>query len=135
MRDKTVDLLNITELLQSISTFIDIHACQNYTLIKSQYADIFKKIRYDDWICFDFHNINQTWGNTSRGWQTIGGSAMSSGFTVIIEHKQSNSAWIFYNGKLAYICVMDENYQKYQSNLSALPGKESAYDKLTLINV
>ena len=130
-----VDLLSITELLQSISTFNDIHACQNYTLIKPEYAEIFKKIRYDDWLSYNFHNINQIWGNTSRGWQTIGGSAMSSGFTVIIEHNQSNSAWIFYNGKLAYICEMDEKYEKYEGNLNKLPGKNSAFTELTLINV
>ena len=129
------DISTISEMLQTVDTFNDIHACQNYTLIKSQYAIDFKKISYNEWLCYNIHIVNQTWGNTSGGWEGIGGSAMTTRFTVIIEHDLSDSAWIFYSGKLAYVCVMDDSYEKYKGNLQHLPGKSSAIHKLTLINV
>ena len=129
------NISSISDMLQSVNTFNDIHACQNYTLIESQYAIGFKKISYNEWLCYNVYIVNQTWGNTSGGWEGIGGSAIIAQYTIILEHNLSNSAWIFYSGKLAYICVMDDLYEKYKANLQHLPGKQSAIQKLTLINV
>jgi hypothetical protein len=86
------------------------------------------------WTEINFHLIKQTWGNTSGGWQGIGGSAMTSTYTVIIENNWYGFACIYYNGKLAYICEMDEKYQEHMKNgYRSLPGCGSCREKLTVL--
>jgi hypothetical protein len=129
------NISTISDMLQAINIFNDIHACQNYTLIKPEHAINFKKISYEMWLSYNIHIVSQTWENTSGGWQSIGGAAMTTQFTIIIEHIFSNSVWVFYSGKLAYICTMDSLYNKYKGQLEHLPGKSNAIKNLTLINV
>lgn len=86
------------------------------------------------WRNIDLHVISQTWGNTSYGWQTIGGSAMSANYTTIIENKWYELAFIYYGGKLAYICEMDDRYNQYKHNgYRGLPGHMDCGRNLTTL--
>jgi hypothetical protein len=86
------------------------------------------------WHEINLHVVKQTWGNTSGGWQGIGGSAMTSTYTVIIENDWYDFACIYYNGKLAYVCEMDDKYKEHVTNgYRTLPGCGSCREKLTVL--
>ena len=86
------------------------------------------------WHEIDFHVVKQEWGNTSGGWGGIGGAAMTSQYTVIIENYWFGFVCIYYQGKLAYICEMDSKYQEYMGKgYGSLPGIEDCRKKLTVI--
>lgn len=92
----------------------------NESIVKREKDSWLKDSEIDMWNDVDIHIIKQTWGNTSCGWEGIGGAAMSSSYTTVIENYNYKFACIFYGGKLAYICKMDEAYKKL--NRSSLPG-------------
>jgi hypothetical protein len=86
------------------------------------------------WYEINLHVVKQTWGNTSGGWQGMGGSAMTSTYTVIIENNWYDFACIYYSGKLAYICEMDDQYKEHVTNgYRTLPGCGECRKKLTVI--
>jgi hypothetical protein len=86
------------------------------------------------WNEIDFHVVKQEWGNTSGGWGGIGGAAMTSQYTVIIENYWFGFVCVYYQGKLAYICEMDSKYQEYMGKgYGSLPGIEDCRKKLTII--
>ena len=86
------------------------------------------------WNEIDFHVVKQEWGNTSGGWGGIGGAAMTSQYTVIIENYWFGFVCVYYHGKLAYICEMDSKYQEYMGKgYGSLPGIEDCRKKLTVI--
>lgn len=89
---------------------------------------------WQTWKQVNVHIITQSWGNTSGGWETIGGSAFISDFTYIIENPRYNIACIYYGNKLAYVCEMNENYKKYSDNgYRNLPGMGTCSKTLTVI--
>jgi hypothetical protein len=83
------------------------------------------------WNDINVHIVKQTWGNTSCGWEGIGGAAMSSSYTTVIENYNYKFACIFYGKQLAYICKMDEAYRKLDR--SSLPGMLSCKRVLDVI--
>ena len=106
----------------------------NEKVVKREDSTWMTQEEYKYWKEINFHMIKQTWGNTSGGWQGIGGSAMTSAYTVIIENDWYGFACIYYNGKLAYICETDEKYTNYmRKNYRALPGHGDCREKLTVI--
>lgn len=89
---------------------------------------------FREWCEVDLHLISQMWGNTSGGWQGIGGSAMTNAYTTILENKWFNLSFVYYSGKLAYICEMDEKYLSCkEKNYRSLPGYNTCTEKLTVI--
>ena len=106
----------------------------NEKVVKRETPTHMTQEEYKYWKEINFHMIKQTWGNTSGGWQGIGGSAMTSSYTVIIENGWYGFACIFYNGELAYICEMDEKYTNYMSKeYRGLPGHGNCREKLTVL--
>jgi len=95
-----------------------------YDRMRKMWDDRLKNVSVSTWCKIDLHIINQLWGNTSRGWEGIGGSAMSESYTVVIENSITRLAFIYYDGKLAYICVMDESYVGYRTSkrVVSVPG-------------
>lgn len=95
-----------------------------------------KNIDYDyllHWNDFNLNVIKQSWGNTSGGWEGIGGSAMTDSYTVIIENNYTGAIFVFYGGKLAYIAKDNEELKKYKSvGFINLPGIKSAKSNLEL---
>lgn len=86
------------------------------------------------WENISLHVVPQMWGNTSGGRQNIGGAAMTEAYTTIIENKY-NLAFIFYYGKISYICVMDETYKELKDNGFRLPGNKDCVHKLEVLYV
>ena len=106
----------------------------NEKVVKRETSTQMTREEYNYWKEINFHMVKQTWGNTSGGWQGIGGSAMTSAYTVIIENDWYGFACIYYNGKLAYICEMDEKYTDYMSKeYRRLPGHGDCREKLTVL--
>lgn len=74
------------------------------------------------------------WGNTSGGWGTIGGTAMTNQYTTIIENDMFALAAIYYNGQLAYICQIDNKWKEFaEKGFRYLPGMNDCANKLTVI--
>lgn len=101
------------EFLSAVNSYNDL----SYTITQmgGDYKDILKEYFKDHtnhWSFADFHIIQTTWGNTSGGWQGIGGAAMTTNYTVVIENKMMSAAFIYFGGKLAYICKIDEKYNR-----------------------
>lgn len=49
----------------------------------------FDQACYQVWQNIDFHYVQQMWSNTSCGWESMGGSAMSSAYTTVIVNYSS----------------------------------------------
>src|SRR5688572_3690019 len=78
---------------------------------------------YSTWKHCNIHIVNQMWSNTSGGWQTMGGSAMTNVYTTVIENRFLGVAFIYYDGRLAYISEMDNVWWKYAAaGYQHLPG-------------
>ena len=106
----------------------------NEKIVKRDVSTWMTSEEYNYWKEINFHVIKQTWGNTSGGWQTIGGSAMMPAYTVIIENVWFGFACVYYNGKLAYICVMDEKYKEYMAKeYRGLPGCSNCTERLDVL--
>jgi hypothetical protein len=106
----------------------------NEKIVKRDKDTWMKPEEYKYWREINFHVIKQTWSNTSGGWESIGGSAMTDQYTVIIENQWFGFACIYYSGKLAYICEMDDKYKAYTANsYRTLPGCYTCGKKLTVI--
>jgi hypothetical protein len=89
---------------------------------------------YRRWVDINVSIVNQMWGNTSGGWEGMGGSAMTKSYTVIIENRNYGMACIYYGGKLAYICETDDKYDAFRENsFIHLPGHERCTERLTVI--
>lgn len=86
------------------------------------------------WNDTDLHVVSQSWGNTSCGWETIGGAAISYAYTVIIENRWHKLAFVYYGGQKAYICEMDERYQSFKHDgFKCMPGVRSCKDALNVL--
>lgn len=83
------------------------------------------------WNDVDIHIIKQTWGNTSGGWEGIGGQAITSSYTTVIENLNYGFACIFYGETLAYICNMNEAYWKIHR--ASPPGMSTCRKVLDVI--
>ena len=87
------------------------------------------------WSDIDLHVVAQGWGNTSGGWQTIGGAAMVRRHTVIIENRWTGLSFIYYEGELAYVCEMCDIYRHdYQATgYKGLPGSRDCKKLLRVL--
>jgi hypothetical protein len=87
-----------------------------------------------EWLNFNLHFIPQMWGNTSGGWEGIGGAAITESYSIIIENEKFGFAAIYYNGQLAYICEIDEKYKELiKGGYKNMPGVSSCSKVLTVI--
>ena len=106
----------------------------NEKIVKREKSTYFTENEYREWKEIELHVVPQTWGNTSGGWQGIGGAAMTKAYTVIIESLWFGFACVYYNGKLAYICEMDDKYfELIKKSYNRLPGVNPHEEKLTIL--
>lgn len=99
----------------------------------NQLAEIVSQNDISRWRDINTHVVRQVWGNTSCGWQAIGGAAMTADYTIVIENLIYGVIFVYYGGRLAYIAKIDDNLSKYrQTNYSRLPGLGSCAKDLTL---
>ena len=99
----------------------------------NQLADIVSQRGITRWKDINTYMIRQVWGNTSCGWQTIGGAAITADYTIVIENLIYGVIFVYYGGRLAYIAKIDDSLSKYrQNNYSRLPGLGSCANDLTL---
>lgn len=81
-----------------------------------------RKIRLDD---FQLHMFEQTWGNTSGGFEGMGGSAMTNQNTYILYPlKDSEDAIVYFGGVFAYK-VPISNLFSDDVRRGAIAGKRS----------
>lgn len=85
-----------------------------------------------DWCKINIHIVEQTWASTAGGWGGIGGAAMSTYRTVVIEARYTVS--VYWNGRLAYIVKRDELYKEYIKNKGyELPGMNAVSSNLLVL--
>ena len=65
---------------------------------------------------FDVYAFPQLWGSTALGFGGIGGQAMTEALTVVVIHRTSHIAGVYFDGELAYI-IKDSN-QKFVNDLN-----------------
>ena len=82
------------------------------------------------WLDIDLHLVNQIWGSTACGWGGLGGAAMTTSHTLIIENHNYGIACVYYGNRLAYICEIDDKFKKYNYDL---PGVDQCNLKLTVV--
>jgi hypothetical protein len=127
-------LPNIFQQLGSHKQNEKIKEFWNKNIVKRETSTHLTGNEYRQWKEISLHVVPQTWGNTSGGWEGIGGSTMTKSYTVIIENPFFNFSCIYYNGKLAYICEMDDLYKEHMTNgYRTLPGMRPYKESLTLI--
>ena len=86
------------------------------------------------WLAFDVHMVRQMWGSTAGGWPGMGGAAMSEYYTTIIENPEYGFVCVYYGGRLAYICEMDDKYKEFMGQrLKFLPSISESRKKLTVL--
>jgi hypothetical protein len=83
------------------------------------------------WNDISLHVVSQKWSSTSCGWGGIGGASITNSYTTIIENNNFKFACIYYNGELAYICEINEEYNNLKYN--NLPGLPTCRKKLSVI--
>ncbi len=106
----------------------------NTKIVKRTENTWMTQVEFSYWNDVNLHIIKQSWSNTSGGWEGIGGSAITTSHTIIIENSWFGFACVYYHGKLAYICEMDEKYNIYrESGYRNLPGCSSCKKNLTII--
>lgn len=89
---------------------------------------------YRYWNDINIHMVSQTWGNTSGGWQGIGGSAMTQAYTIIIENRWFDAIFVYYNGELAYIAEANSKLDQFRAkSFRNLPGVIESSKKLDVI--
>lgn len=117
------DLKETSNLLNALSYYYN-SICNSYYRITKDPDFVSKQINSFQWEDIDIHIIQQVWGSTAGGWQGIGGAAITTYNTVIIENNSLRRVFVFYHGELAYICKLDELYLRYKTSnkLHNLPG-------------
>ena len=91
---------------------------------------------YQCWQSIDLHMVSQMWGSTSCGWGGMGGAAMTSSYTTVIENSYLNAIFVYYGSTLVYIVDDNEKLEKYKSrNWKSLPGMDSAKSELDLFYI
>lgn len=106
----------------------------NKNIVRRETSTYFTQNEINQWKEINLHVIPQTWGNTSGGWEGIGGSAMTKRYTVIIENQFYGFSSIYYNGELAYICLIDDMYKEHMANgYRTMPGMRPSKESLTIL--
>lgn len=106
----------------------------NKSIVKRDEKTWMTDQEYSYWISFNAHMIKQMWGSTAGGWPGMGGAMMSEYYTTVIENSYYKFACIYYGGRLAYICEMDDKYQAYlEKGYRGLPGIPECRRKLTIL--
>lgn len=106
----------------------------NTNIVKRETSTWMTQSEYEQWKEINLHLVSQMWGNTSCGWEGIGGSMMSNAYTLILENKWYDLVFIYYRGKLAYICENDDKYKSFkEKDFRGLPGYNGCLEKLTVI--
>ena len=91
---------------------------------------------YQCWQSIDLHMVSQMWGSTSCGWGGMGGAAMTSSYTTVIENSYLNAIFVYYGSTLVYIVDDNEKLEKYKSrNWKSLPGMDLAKSELDLFYI
>lgn len=83
----------------------------------SQLEEIYKNIRFEDWVNINIHITSQVWGSTAVGWGGMGGAMMTNCFNFIIHNKKTDTVFVYWNGKLAFIA-----HKKDIPNLERIPS-------------
>jgi hypothetical protein len=66
-----------------------------------------KRVYDDD---FDVYIFEQTWGNTSGGFEGVGGSAMTNQTTYILIPKFEHDCLVFFGGRFAYKAPCNQKF-------------------------
>lgn len=130
MRDIEYNLEQITELTLAITHHREL---QSYiTQLEKgnkELQDLYNiPNRSHAWNKISVIQTIQSWSNTSCGWQSLGGCAISSAFTTVIYNKYLQGMFVYYNGKLAYIAKNDGSV-----DMLNLPGMSDCGKKLNVI--
>lgn len=87
-------------LIQTAQEVLNIKQSYNFYLdykkLKEQHI---KRVDDDD---FDIHIFEQMWGNTSGGFEGIGGSAMTMQTTYVLIPKFDHDCLVYFGSKFAY---------------------------------
>lgn len=138
--DITSAVASYQELLHSFTQLVGGADAQplrdfwNKNIVKREEKTYPTEREFRIWNQFELHVFFQTWGSTARGWGGMGGASMTTDYTIVIEHAEFGFACVFYDGKLVYICEMDEPYLAIKwKGYRGLPGLTECRQKLSIL--
>ena len=148
MRDNQIDIQEISNITAAIahhqgliSYITQLDPKQRDKLVEFYQSILDKyKIKHisnvvlPDWMNINLHVISQMWGSTSCGWGGMGGAAMTSSYTTVLENPNFGIISVYYSGRLAYIAKMDDKLKEYP-DYKHLPGIPEVKKLLTTIYV
>lgn len=136
MRNVEYDFKTLQDLLSSIDYYKYLeNILPQLDRTNKELQDLYNQYyKNDNWLDFQVIQLVQNWSNTSCGWESLGGSAMSSDYTTIIYNRRLKIICVFYNGKLAYIAKDNEKLEVFKKDsYYLLPGYNSCSNKLDII--
>ena len=82
-----------------------------------------KGVRQSD---YEMHTFEQMWGNTSGGFEGVGGSAMTTQRTYVFTpfHDKDNMCLVYFGGSFAYAAPWSEKFKEDLKNQNML-GRSS----------
>jgi len=138
--DITSAVARFQELLHSFTQLVGGEEAQplrdfwNKNIVKREENTWPSEREFRIWNQFELHIFFQTWGSTARGWGGMGGAAMTTDYTIVIEHPEFGFACVFYDGKLVYICEIDEGYLKYKERgYRGMPSIRESVEELSIL--
>ncbi len=151
MGTKQIGLEELTDVMvsvkeyQRLATWIG-QTTDNKDTVKPWYEEAIKKYGdsgkyigeqwYRTWCNIDMHVVNQIWGSTACGWGGIGGSAMTSAYSVVLVNKEMSMACVYWSGKLAYIVHTDDKWKEYVTKSGyRMPGRSDVSKVLNIIYI
>ncbi len=136
MRNVEYDFKALQDLLSSIDYYKYLeNSLPQLDRTNKQLQDLYNQYyKNDNWLDFQVIQLVQNWSNTSCGWESLGGSALSSDYTTIIYNRRLKIICVFYSGKLAYIAKDNEKLEVFKKDsYYLLPGYNSCSNKLDVI--
>lgn len=65
-------------------------------------------------------HFQQMWGSTALGFNGVGGCAMTNAYTTIVILKNKRIACVYFDGRFAYRCKVDTNFNNQCKKLYML---------------
>lgn len=83
---------------------------------------------------YNMYVVEQTWENTSQGYEGVGNPIVTSAFTIVMELPANGIICVYHNMELSYIAYDDNKLTPYKKEgYKYLPGRLKAKDKLSII--
>jgi hypothetical protein len=100
---------------------------------KDRDARVTKKTRHDEYHLTILAMFPQTWGSTALGFGGIGGQAITTAYTTVVESDIDASCCVYFGGRFAYrIEHPNEQFRKdlFEQRMNEVSGARKRYERV-----